>query len=235
MDSNGFSDDDLAGSPTCTRCSSGSTDTSRFSPPQGMGIPRPRRPPALTPRERVVLELLATGSTAEGVAARLAISPRTVHKHQEHLYRKLGACDRLSAVLAAQTPRAAACSRRGAGAQSPCPRARIPIGATPRRLPSRGAGGHAVDDGHREEAEVLVRQVVERLRLLALLVVRAAAHGGPRLDERLLGHAVRGHPGLHGVVGDVPALLGVLRSDDRTSCPRSLRGTQAVLPLRCCS
>ncbi len=50
----------------------------------------------------MVLELLARGSTAEGVAARLAISPRTVHKHQEHLYRKLGACDRLSAVLAAQ-------------------------------------------------------------------------------------------------------------------------------------
>ncbi|WP_205620865.1 helix-turn-helix transcriptional regulator [Intrasporangium chromatireducens] len=58
--------------------------------------------PALTPRERLVLDLLAAGSTAEGIAARLAISPRTVHKHQENLYRKLGACDRLSAVLSAQ-------------------------------------------------------------------------------------------------------------------------------------
>jgi DNA-binding NarL/FixJ family response regulator len=46
--------------------------------------------------------MLAAGSTAEGIAARLAISPRTVHKHQENLYRKLGACDRLSAVLSAQ-------------------------------------------------------------------------------------------------------------------------------------
>jgi hypothetical protein len=45
---------------------------------------------------------LATGSTAEGIAARLLISPRTVHKHQENLYRKLRAYDRLSAVLAAQ-------------------------------------------------------------------------------------------------------------------------------------
>lgn len=56
----------------------------------------------LTPRERVVLDLVADGHTVEGIAARLAISPRTVHKHQEHLYRKLGAVDRLSAVLSAQ-------------------------------------------------------------------------------------------------------------------------------------
>lgn len=58
--------------------------------------------PGLSPRERVVLTLLAEGRTAEAMARRLGISPRTVHKHQEHLYRKLGAVDRLSAVLAAQ-------------------------------------------------------------------------------------------------------------------------------------
>ncbi|SDL24533.1 LuxR C-terminal-related transcriptional regulator [Tessaracoccus oleiagri] len=58
--------------------------------------------PVLTPRERVILCLIAQGRTVEGIAARLAISPRTVHKHQEHLYRKLGAADRLSAVLSAQ-------------------------------------------------------------------------------------------------------------------------------------
>lgn len=58
--------------------------------------------PLLTPRETVVLALLSRGSTVAGIAARLAISPRTVHKHQEHLYRKLGAVDRLSAVLRAQ-------------------------------------------------------------------------------------------------------------------------------------
>lgn len=58
--------------------------------------------PHLTPRERVVLVLLAKGCTAEAMARRLGISPRTVHKHLEHLYRKLGASDRLSAVLAAQ-------------------------------------------------------------------------------------------------------------------------------------
>lgn len=65
---------------------------------------RPRDPscPSLTARERIILTMLAQGRTAVGIATRLAISPRTVHKHQEHLYRKLGAVDRLSAVLAAQ-------------------------------------------------------------------------------------------------------------------------------------
>ncbi|MDV3222637.1 helix-turn-helix transcriptional regulator [Intrasporangium sp.] len=58
--------------------------------------------PRLTPRERVILGLMESGSTADSIAGRLAISPRTVHKHQENLYRKLGACDRLSAVLRAQ-------------------------------------------------------------------------------------------------------------------------------------
>jgi DNA-binding CsgD family transcriptional regulator len=73
-----------------------------FSAAVGLGVPVPQQDPALTPRERVVLDLMAVGATAERIAARLAISARTVHKHQEHLYRKLGACDRLSAVLAAQ-------------------------------------------------------------------------------------------------------------------------------------
>ncbi|HSO69835.1 MAG TPA: LuxR C-terminal-related transcriptional regulator, partial [Arachnia sp.] len=56
----------------------------------------------LTPRERVVLQLLADGLTAQAMASRLAVSRRTVHKHLEHLYKKLGAADRLTAVLRAQ-------------------------------------------------------------------------------------------------------------------------------------
>jgi DNA-binding CsgD family transcriptional regulator len=56
----------------------------------------------LTPREHVILCLVHKGHTVAGMAQRLGISPRTVHKHQENLYRKLGAVDRLSAVLAAQ-------------------------------------------------------------------------------------------------------------------------------------
>lgn len=56
----------------------------------------------LTPREVLVLSMLAEGCTVTSIAHRMLISPRTVHKHQEHLYRKLGAADRLSAVMKAQ-------------------------------------------------------------------------------------------------------------------------------------
>jgi DNA-binding CsgD family transcriptional regulator len=56
----------------------------------------------LTPRELAVLQLIYAGRTAASIGAQLGVSPRTVHKHQEHLYRTLGACDRLGAVLAGQ-------------------------------------------------------------------------------------------------------------------------------------
>jgi DNA-binding CsgD family transcriptional regulator len=56
----------------------------------------------LTPRELVVLSLLAEGLTAAAIARRLRISPHTVTKHQENLYRKLKTSDRLMAVLIAQ-------------------------------------------------------------------------------------------------------------------------------------
>jgi DNA-binding CsgD family transcriptional regulator len=60
------------------------------------------RPCPLTPRELVVLRLMAASRTAAAIGAQLGVSPRTVHKHQEHLYRKLGARDRLEAVLVGQ-------------------------------------------------------------------------------------------------------------------------------------
>ena len=53
-------------------------------------------------RHRQATALLADGLTAQAIASRLAVSRRTVHKHLEHLYRKLGAADRLTAVLRAQ-------------------------------------------------------------------------------------------------------------------------------------
>ncbi|GAA4705750.1 hypothetical protein GCM10023215_52230 [Pseudonocardia yuanmonensis] len=56
----------------------------------------------LTPRERAVLGLLAEGLTAGAIARRLDIAERTVHKHLERCYSKLGVADRLTAVLAAQ-------------------------------------------------------------------------------------------------------------------------------------
>jgi DNA-binding CsgD family transcriptional regulator len=54
----------------------------------------------LTVRELEVLELLAEGRTAQRIATDLHLSPRTVRKHLEHVYTKLGVGDRLSAVNA---------------------------------------------------------------------------------------------------------------------------------------
>jgi len=56
----------------------------------------------LTAREAAVLRLLAEGLTARAIAGRLGVATATVSKHQEHLYRKLGTCDRLTTVLTAQ-------------------------------------------------------------------------------------------------------------------------------------
>ncbi|MEV8394525.1 MULTISPECIES: response regulator transcription factor [unclassified Streptomyces] len=57
----------------------------------------------LTPRQLTVLTLLAEAMPATAIARRLHISPRTVHKHIEGIYRGLGTCDRLSAVMRAQS------------------------------------------------------------------------------------------------------------------------------------
>jgi DNA-binding CsgD family transcriptional regulator len=56
----------------------------------------------LTPRELAVLALLAEGLTAASIGRRLMITERTVHKHLQHSYTKLGVTDRLGAVLHAQ-------------------------------------------------------------------------------------------------------------------------------------
>jgi len=57
----------------------------------------------LTPRELAVLELLTRGHTAAAIGRRLGIAERTVQKHLQHAYAKLGVADRLAAVQRAQT------------------------------------------------------------------------------------------------------------------------------------
>ncbi|MFT4295069.1 MAG: helix-turn-helix transcriptional regulator [Micropruina sp.] len=56
----------------------------------------------MTERELQVLALLAEGLLATSIAARLQLSPRTVHKHLGNIYRKLGVHDRLVAVSLAR-------------------------------------------------------------------------------------------------------------------------------------
>jgi DNA-binding CsgD family transcriptional regulator len=55
----------------------------------------------LTSRESQILELVAAGRTNTAIARALDVSPRTVAKHLEHIYRKLGVTSRAAASHAA--------------------------------------------------------------------------------------------------------------------------------------
>lgn len=77
----------------------------------GEGAPWPTlAPPAapspwaaeLTARERQVMDWVAAGKRDTDIAALLGISPRTVQKHLEHVYVKLGVETRTAAVMRAQ-------------------------------------------------------------------------------------------------------------------------------------
>ncbi len=66
---------------------------------------RDRLPPeevGLTPRELTVLGLLAEGLTSEAIGRRLTISPHTVNRHLEKVYRKLGTNNRVTTVSVAK-------------------------------------------------------------------------------------------------------------------------------------
>jgi two-component system response regulator DesR len=56
----------------------------------------------LSPREREVLDLIATGSTNREIASALHLSPHTIKEHTSSLYRKLGVRNRAEAVQRAQ-------------------------------------------------------------------------------------------------------------------------------------
>jgi DNA-binding CsgD family transcriptional regulator len=63
----------------------------------------PKAAPApLTPREREVLEWVAAGKTSRDIAAILGAKPRTIEKHLEHIYEKLGVETRTAAVMRAR-------------------------------------------------------------------------------------------------------------------------------------
>ncbi|WP_445149767.1 helix-turn-helix transcriptional regulator [Baekduia sp. Peel2402] len=55
----------------------------------------------LSPREAEVLQLMMRGQTTAAIATDLQVSPRTVSKHAERIYDKLGVHDRVAAVSAA--------------------------------------------------------------------------------------------------------------------------------------
>lgn len=55
----------------------------------------------LTPREAQVMQILARGKSNQEIAAHMTVSVRTVQKHLENVYEKLGARSRTQAVLTA--------------------------------------------------------------------------------------------------------------------------------------
>jgi DNA-binding NarL/FixJ family response regulator len=57
--------------------------------------------PQLTARQEQVLRLVADGLTDAAIGHRLGCSPRTVDKHLEHVYRRLGVSCRTAAIAAA--------------------------------------------------------------------------------------------------------------------------------------
>ena len=59
----------------------------------------------LTRREAEILSLVARGKTNKEVAADLHISPLTVRKHLEHVYKKLGVGSRTEAAVLVLRPR----------------------------------------------------------------------------------------------------------------------------------
>ena len=69
--------------------------------PSGQTMPSGQAPPPqLTPREGQVLRLVADGLTDAAIGHRLGCSPRTVDKHLEHVYRRLGVSCRTAAIAA---------------------------------------------------------------------------------------------------------------------------------------
>jgi DNA-binding NarL/FixJ family response regulator len=70
--------------------------------------PAPSRagwPAELTDREVEVLRLIARGRSNREVAERLVISPKTVGRHVENLYRKIGVSSRAAAAVFAMEHR----------------------------------------------------------------------------------------------------------------------------------
>jgi DNA-binding CsgD family transcriptional regulator len=68
---------------------------------EALAAPGPQ--PALTAREGQILRLVARGESNDAVGLALGISTRTVEKHLEHVYRKLGVRGRYEAVASARS------------------------------------------------------------------------------------------------------------------------------------
>jgi LuxR family maltose regulon positive regulatory protein len=85
-------------------------DDKAFKPDDSPSVPRHALPTTvyasliepLTPREQEVLTLLADGASNQAIADALIITPNTAKRHVKHILGKLGATNRVQAVLRAR-------------------------------------------------------------------------------------------------------------------------------------
>ncbi len=91
---------------TLRELSAGPGETSAQAPhPKPYPEPRPTPLPALSKRELQVLQLLASALDTRRIADTLGVSPITARNHITHVVSKLGARNRLEAVLYASRRR----------------------------------------------------------------------------------------------------------------------------------
>jgi len=114
-------------------------------------------PAGLTPREREILALLASGESTRMIARRLFISIATVRNHTQSILAKLGVHSRLAAVALASRsrPRGSRAARAGSGlpASPPEPaagvrRRRAPAGPSETGSEERAVSPSRVEPGH---------------------------------------------------------------------------------------
>jgi DNA-binding CsgD family transcriptional regulator len=98
-----FTDDDraLLSALRCPLVSAVERARRRYRARRSLGSAASSALDVLTDREIRVLRLAALGRTNTAIAHALDVSPRTVAKHLEHIYRKLDVTSRASAVFAA--------------------------------------------------------------------------------------------------------------------------------------
>ena len=101
----GFANDPHSRATACATCNSkvsGSDNTFRREQARPDALSRFTLASVdLTPREQEVLFWIAQGKTNSEISVLCGISVRTVHKHVEHIYQKLGVETRTAAMLRA--------------------------------------------------------------------------------------------------------------------------------------
>ncbi len=100
-----FTDEDLATTTVVLPLLAAADDSERPGPSDPVDALDPRVDAAtaswarLSPRERQVVDLLVAGHTARRMGIALGISPRTVAKHLQNAYDKLGCHDRMAIAV----------------------------------------------------------------------------------------------------------------------------------------